>query len=493
MNRLSKERLKSFILLILIITSLIQVGILWDYQNHGLPNFLLFFSRISASSNISFSDIKEDYFKPDKIIISNGFNEPHWMIKRNNQNFEKLWDDLKKYYLEDIVKKKPDSTYIKEKSEAFKGWDEIAVQKAIIYEFKSNMSIKLFAGFVGLEETASGGPDGIYKIAVLPWEDINFNTNVLYILDGNKVHKYTLDINSKAISKEGYEGLIDKLSKDNGLRNYSAVKEFFPPHASRLQMRQDMLLAVTGSKYNSYPLITGGVPDEINVFNSKSTPSLEELSEKILREEKDSYDPAEDKSGAIIFKNSDNSFKINSDGLMEYRYLPKTDESEKGDIKDAFVKSVEFINKYKQLTSGVEYRLTDFKEDNSSYRFVFDYEIDNIPLYFNYELKNNERGFQNNALIIESSSKRVLNCRWVLKKFERKKEYELFNVIFENLLENTFKKYESLKNDKQFSIDDISVSYKIEAGAPGQIIEPQWIITSGENRYFVPMSKENGE
>ena len=81
MSRVRRERFKSYILALLIVSSIIQVGILWEYQNHGFP--ISFLMPIFAGSGSNASDISEvsrqEYFVPFRIIVSNG-NESHWLI-----------------------------------------------------------------------------------------------------------------------------------------------------------------------------------------------------------------------------------------------------------------------------------------------------------------------------------------------------------------------------------------------------------------------------
>ena len=47
---IKSEKVKQYILVILVITSIIQVGVLWNYQRRGMPtNFL--WNIISAKNN----------------------------------------------------------------------------------------------------------------------------------------------------------------------------------------------------------------------------------------------------------------------------------------------------------------------------------------------------------------------------------------------------------------------------------------------------------
>ncbi len=82
MSRELRERLKTVLIFVLIITGLLQVGILWSYQNQGTP-FSFLSALFSKDIQVSNETIREKLFVPDKLVVSNGEND-YWIIPENH-------------------------------------------------------------------------------------------------------------------------------------------------------------------------------------------------------------------------------------------------------------------------------------------------------------------------------------------------------------------------------------------------------------------------
>ena len=107
--RIYKERLKFYILILLIITSLVQLGILWSYQNQGLPfNFMYLFNNNQTS--VDYSQPMRDFFSPYKVIISEGFDSSKWILNKNDNNYKDLWK-IAKFYIGSVFKMKSSETF----------------------------------------------------------------------------------------------------------------------------------------------------------------------------------------------------------------------------------------------------------------------------------------------------------------------------------------------------------------------------------------------
>ena len=87
-----KERLKTVLIIVLVLTGLLQVGILWSYQSQGTPfSFLL--ALFSSDIQVSDETIREKLFVPEKLVISNGEND-YWIIAENHDYYDKLLDEV---------------------------------------------------------------------------------------------------------------------------------------------------------------------------------------------------------------------------------------------------------------------------------------------------------------------------------------------------------------------------------------------------------------
>ena len=87
-----KERLKTVLIIVLVLTGLLQVGILWSYQSQGTPfSFLL--ALFNSDIQVSDETIREKLFVPEKLVISNGEND-YWIIAENHDYYDRFLDEV---------------------------------------------------------------------------------------------------------------------------------------------------------------------------------------------------------------------------------------------------------------------------------------------------------------------------------------------------------------------------------------------------------------
>ena len=485
-----------------------QVGILWDFINHGLPfNFLSAFLPKDDIGAITEAELKENSFKPYRIIVSEGYDESHWLLseeKKEGSDYSLLLGELKSYLMDIGNAKTIGKPVLLEDTE--KQWDRVIQGKVFIFEYKTNIKLSLLSQFLTGVGYTGDESMGAYRIVISPWEDINEHTNTVYILDeesGNKkLFKYSIPMVSKKFIRSDYEEIIKKLNKsttENTVRSYSIFKEVNPGESSQFlfPVRKDIPVVMYGGKYEVFPNINSNVP---KAFESKKEYTVEELKSKaeiILGSERHNYDLSEDIYGNIVFKNLNSMYRIYEDGILEYRYLSEFTEFDKGNETTAFEKAMEFIIKAKLLPQDAEIYLSSIQYDlKDRYRITFDYRMGDLPVFYNYNLKGKDISYPgsviNNAITIEVNSKRVLNCWWMIRSFDAIKDgKKQYNILFSEFMDLALSKeyYASLKNDPEFSIKDIDIRYEItNTTENGQRVEPSWIITTEKGKYYpIPM------
>lgn len=487
MNRIHKEIVKSLILALLILTSLIQVGILWNQKNHGLP--ISFFTRLFLPAGVTSEDVdksKGDYLQPYKIIVSEGLDDNQWLIDRKNKYYEKLWSDAR-LYISDILSpkqglKRSEMPYSEEV------WSGIAAEKkGFVFEFKSNLGPSLLSWF----DTSSSGSSndallGIHKMIVLPWEDLNYNSNTIYLLDSDagKIYKYTISTDKKHLNKDLYEEIFKDLAKNTNLRSYRVIKSVMPDARKKpFPIRDDILIISTGPKHVSLPEITCYIPNTIDGRDI----SLEELANGILGSDKDNFDFSVDVMDTKVFRNVNNTFRLYSDGVLDYRYLTAVEASDKGSINDAMKNALLFISKRKGMLSGVDhiYLSGINKGVDNYYEFTFDYCVGGMPVQFNFKPKLKDDGPLLNAITIRANSKRVLSCWWIMRSFRQSKETNEFNLRFEYMMDVMFEQNAELKDKiNELYIEDIDLCYEVKTGMSEKNIGPAWIIKTKDGRYY---------
>lgn len=476
MYRINREKLKTYILVVLVVTSIIQVGILWDYQSHGFPtNFLtVFFNTINAVSADSPEKAREEFFSPYRIIASNG-SQSHWLIDRDDEFFSQLWYEAESY-LSRSLDTKPVLTL------PYEDWGDLVTRKVFVFEFKNNINMDLIKWFLDKSKIESALVTGVHKIIIAPWDDVDENIITIYILDSKGIYKYAMRFNSSEADGEFYDKLLSDLesSRKYKQRQYWVIKEFDPSMKKLGSLDPDILCAVPDSpRYRGYNKLSWSVPSGIS--------DLKYMAEAVLGNEMVSFDRSIDIYDTVVFKTTDNIYRIYKDGLLEYKYIPGVQDGDRGNAGSAFLNAFRFINRIKKnLVSGADIYLSGVeKRGGSVYRFTFDYMVDDVPVVMNYGPRGKDSMPVTNAIVITANGRRVLKCRWMLKHFKLENETGDYDVYLDTL--------SSSVNLSRLAADDITVSYVVESDK-GRNMDPSWVVEKhGGEILVVPLQSKEGD
>ncbi|MCX7747144.1 MAG: hypothetical protein N2645_09670 [Clostridia bacterium] len=499
--KLNFEKLKFFILIILVVSSLIQVGILWGYQNHGLPiNFLSVFFQTDGSAHAG-ADIERDkdlYFIPNRMVLSDGsLTQQHWLIGMKNTHYQKLWEESKGY-IRSIFKSSSKQiippTTIDEDT-----WGKIVSSKPIMIEFKTGINpeiIKWFLGMTGSESDIHPSSElpAIEKLLISPSDEDFSGQNVVFIREGNNLYTYAVEPpeNLTVLNAGGLKELFRTLLEDTTLNSYSITKEMSPVNQkNKLSIAQDILAISPATRYRDLYSIGSALPEIITMTD------YDKIGDMLLGRESSSYTPDLDKNGSALFKKTNNIYRLYKDGVMEYKYLEKQDISNSLNLTTAFENAMKFINEKRGLVRDVNIFLSGIEARKDSYIFTFDYslsfedEIAEIPIIFeNYKVLENEKQL-GNAITINANSKRVLECLWIIRNFEKSAEPRKYDIGYFNFLENAFSINKDLKN-KESNISEINICYKItNDNSKNASIIPEWQVASSLGDFYVPFQSIN--
>lgn len=496
MFRVNYERLKLYILLILMITSVVQVGILWVEQNHEIPtNFLRgFLPGMGTSTAANTDQLRNEYIKPYTIVASSG--EPHskWMVNRKSEEYNELWKNAREYMKSIMVSKQ---AQIKSEQFSEEQWAILVAKKAFAFNFKVPIRGSMLSWLLDNQQIQLNDPEGVLKIIISPWDDVNYNVNTVYIYDGLRIYTCVVPIPPQSLDKEAYAAIIRKISQQKNLRSYSVIKELDPRNTNRFAIRSDILLAATAPKYNNYKMLNYSLPEGLKSRNSNriTYSDMEEIAAMLLGTEKDNYDSnVSDIPDIIEYKNLNNIYRYScSNGSLEYKYLPSVDEADKGGVSEAFVKASKFIESIKPAIFGLdtEIYLSGIAENSNSFVFSFDLIVGDVPVYFT----DSTNSFVS-VVSVRSNSKRIIESRSWLRKFEFTKDTRQYSVMFEDLMNNLFQQNEKLKDNRNFSIRDVNIGYIVNTGSLSgkQNDEPVWLVKlhegvtgKKEEPYIIPM------
>lgn len=486
MGLVMKERIKFIILIMLMAASIFQVGILWNYQDHGLPINVLaqVFSGRIRDSRTSFDEaIRAKYFKPFRIIASEGFDNPRWILDSKSDAYRKLWLEAQAY-LKSALLSKP-VQYLPDTE-----WGKLIANRSFIFEFKADISINLVSWFLGHDETSPEGPFGVHKIIISPEEDLNYNTNTVYIRDSSGIYKYSITFIPGMMTRTEYADIIAQVRQGNQMKQYSVLKEKFNLDS----IDQDIYVVLSGSKYGTYSNITCSPPQGFSTTEVYSSSDVDIMAENILGSEKYSYDRWWNEQNTIEFRTLNNVYKIYSDGFFEYKYLARSWENDKGNIEDAFIKTAAFLSRIKFLSDepDVELYLSKVDDAGASYKFIFNYKYKDMPIYVDYKTRSENKGYLANAFEVEATEKNVISCYGLLKSFEMDRDASEYTLAFYDIIDDASRLhgYSEFKNLEGINLKEIYASYKLEYSTYSQKLAPIWVIKTSEKFYTIPMRRK---
>lgn len=451
MNHINKERIKSILLIALLVLSLIQVGILLSYQSHRFP--ISFLAGIFGNSQVQVSDemTREELFIPYRLVIANGENS-HWTPDRRDQIYKSLWDEAKTYLVE-IVKGS-----ISPSSDNQENWGDITSKRGYVFEFKIGILPDLLKWFLGNSSSTVDIP-AVYKIMIIP-DNSNASLNTIYIYEMNgKVYKY---LSWDSTREKSFTEILSVFEEDN----QSTYREYTTMHdnnfESKMNVEPDVLYVVTHPVFWTYNTISCSIPGSVK--------NMDELADTMLGNEKERYEQYNYNDGTIKFSTSANLYEIYPDGILEYKYLSEVDSSVRENVGAALLKAYGFVKKVVSITNKkVDIYLSEIELlQTESYRFSFDYMINGRPVHINSISGDSGVTTLKNAITIKANSKRVLNCQIFIRNFVVSGENS-YNDRFIDIMSNSDINY------KQVQIKDLGVAYVINT-VEDMILEPYMVL-----------------
>lgn len=472
MLKINKNHLKSLVLAILVIASLMQLGFLWDYQNYGIPLSFLSgsFSSSGAMANTDISGIiKEELFKANSITISNG-NETHWILTGKSQEWKKLMVDGAQYLRTAAATKEGEGV-------SLSLWDDIILRKGIKVDFIPGLNLELLHWILDIKSTDGYTGETVTSIVFLPDEDIN-NNNTMYIHTSERLTKYVIPFLKGGFTNKDFNTLIQNLERNTETIGYKYFAEIDPNGVIGgglpFHIPRDNLCVVYGKRTYLFHQISHDM--NMEGYN------IEELARIFVGSEKESYDRYVEKN-ATVFRNINNTYRLNNDGFLEYRYLAPIQDNDKTDIGSALEIVYSYITgvaNHLELNDSEFFLKTVDSSNSGYYEFIFDYIVDGAPVYLDLKGGSRVQKPYEAAIIVKANSKRIVDLKWHIFKINKSKLRRGFNIYFTDMLDDFFKKY---KDEDYFNTRLIKPAYLLTPDK-GRDFNPVWIMDDfNEFRY----------
>ena len=483
---MKKERFKSFILVLLLIASVFQVGILWSGSDYSFPFYYAASVFNPPQDNISAAypdipdvdaDAKQILLNPYRVTLCDG--EGHYVIPRKSEEFNDL-KEISFLLFEDILNERAVRKDIGEEA-----WSALVSRKSILFEFKVPIAKEAIMWSIGFYSASSGAPDDVHKMLVIPKEGATVG---LYALTSNGAVQYAPRSVSVSVMEKLFSETLSVIDIESvNVTKYATVSEFGAN--SYPGFRGDVLANIYGRKSTSFNTLMYTVP-----FFVRSA----ELSYMVLGDEINSYSRSnESDNNMMIFKNYSNVYRFNNHGIMEYSYIPSVQPQDKGDLFVALSNAMAFVQRIKNnLLSEPELYLSSMSQDETSYQFTFDYIYGDFvygdyPVFFRHESRHMEETItQENAIVVSANSRRTLACSWAIVDMYFGSDSQNFQTAFDTI---------NVTNISTMQVDDISIVYYFDMNSymdqnnTAMPVWPVWRIEGTEgSAEYIPMSSDEG-
>jgi hypothetical protein len=288
--------------------------------------------------------------------------------------------------------------------------------------------------------------------------------------------------------------MLIALEADDDSIGYVVMRELMGRDKTPYSIKPDVLIPY-GSTLEEFDDIECMVPEDIKNLHPTKQNDLEDIATKLLGSDKERLTGVVETDNTIVFRNPSKTYKIHSDGLLEYKYLYQFDKSDKGKDLEALETALKFIGGKADLIKGADIYLSGIKDNEDEYyTFTFDYKVNQRSVSFiNYPVNSGKDSSLNNAITITANKKKVISCYWILKEFIIGRDKLKIRTYPLDLLEDTFIKYDYL-NFSNFSVKDVSISYEAKYGTNNERLRPVWLIETIDGKFFiVEMKKKKGD
>ncbi|NLK87316.1 MAG: hypothetical protein GX279_07490 [Clostridiaceae bacterium] len=468
MSREITERIKTIFIYILFVSGLLQVGILWSYQNQGTP--ISFLERLFSNDiQISNEAVRETLFMPDRIVVSDGeYSNSHWVITEGNEYYNSFWNEA----AAGLVKIADGKVKLAASAES---WDNIVERRGFLVDFKYTVEPGLLGWFLGIGDPVNDMPE--FRKLMIKRDIINDDIGTFYLYGSDGIVyasdpiRYEKAVNLNSAVNKLYEN-VDQLNR----RYYS----FAGSNIQKKQDEPDVLYAAVSPRYWPYPVISA-VPPDMMVIND----SFEAI---ILGSDAGRYNKYIYNENITQFTYGSNIYRYYSDGYLTYRYLGSAEQNSKSRAHEALMNVYQFVVRKMELyDTQADITLTSVEKKAAGiYKFGFDYRIDGMPVRIDYDMKDGNGDKLQHAISIMADSKRVLECDWLFRNF-RQVGYGKYN---DRLLE-LMGKYEILFSG--INIQQIDTGFYID-NKQKVVLEPALIIdTKEDDTVLLNLLPEEGE
>ncbi|MGE5328179.1 MAG: two-component system activity regulator YycH [Deltaproteobacteria bacterium] len=458
MFNLNAGRMKTYILVFLIITSMILCGSLWFEDYHGFSTFLARIGNIDFSKLIGIGkeDIQTRYEKiilPTKILVNNG-DEGHWILYPSNQEHDKLWKTAKNL-MKSTISDGQAKLNIVDAAE----WNGLLSKSSIVMYFDYPIGKEIISMLYKLDEKKiKEESSNLNAIAIT-----RFGQNVILYTRTLKngcetFRKYYFAGNDQVTDKD-----FEQIFNNSSLIKYASLKEALPNVSLNLKFQDDVFLPIFNFSDERRKSLKLGKVEFFPELSPNDNKKIDEIVDRFFSGK--DYSKFIKKDGTNIFiDENNNTLKIFADGFLEFESLQPDNKG--FDFKQAMNQALSAVEEY----GGTENLfVSDIKMTEKQAIFRFDYAVNGIPVNCSRgrDLSNQESAVE---VIITPEQIKYKRCYQSFKMLQG--EYT-FSSEIESIINAVFANAGYVKGD--IEIKDIKLEYRITEQSKNNNL-PVWLV-----------------
>lgn len=437
-----RERLKSFILVILVAFSLVLAEkILVDEKLW--PTGYNFFS---IRSNLRKTDhsVTDNLTSPERIIVNTGYQSSRFEYLRNSAEFKGIYDVASDILKTAFSKPVRNITQVSDEN-----WYSVLTGKSIYLTYPTSYSAKTFSGLLGINRT-----EATFK----SFSDIVIEENGnVYINDADSFYK--IETSAQEISAI-IENVLEADVENQSVINYSFDLNFDKEFGSQKTIVAPMIPIYSDAVsaeviFAENPVMKDG---EINLRTVNQILSAFSVNPNSMWR----YTEAD---GTLVFVENTGILKISTNGILTFTASDTGIKLSSGNSFDTYdnVSAIgEFIDTVNaSINQNAEMSITSPLTDDNAHSFTFDYNVGGIPVKYS----------GTSAVKVTAQNGYITEYSQILRRYNPQGKTG-FTPLYIEALDSIIAKYQSSMN--QINIKKMFPAY-IDDLSAGEIT-PDWYI-----------------
>lgn len=348
-----KERLKTVVLVSLVIITLLFTKDLWLEMPERRTSILNKEERVYSSSYLL-----SDMIAPNRYLLN--FNEKYHTVFHDDYKYD-LWIRTKDILFEIFNTKNIETVDISEEN-----IEEYNNKRSIVFYFPEKVNTYILAKAFNVKD-----PNLIVD------EVPNIDSIYVYLGDmeaffifSNK--EKSIAVYSNAINPENLREQMAKVEEEKNYNYYQTMRE-------RIGVNSDIFIPY--EMKNNIPTVF--VENEIRNLNDKEK---KELAEKFFNEDIDYIREIVEDNGSTIYLYNQRVLKLNVNGTLEYFHTLE-ENIQKRNLYESMNTATEFISNRAKAPEGMHLaKIEEIEADNSKgYNFTFKYRVRGLPVVLGNE------------------------------------------------------------------------------------------------------------